>query len=162
MTNTISNQARPWHRPGAKALIVHEGKVLLVRERLKNGYILTDFPGGGIEFGEQLQDALQREVFEEIGLQVIPERVVGAWSFVLREPEVHIVCIGYQCRLADPVQGMPVLDFAHNPAEEHIFEAVWMKPEEIIADSDLLRSAEMVDAVKNLALVKKHTGTYVS
>ncbi len=145
-------QRKPWLRPGVKALIVHEGKVLLIRERLKDGYIITDFPGGGVEYGEELIVALQREVFEEVGIQVIPERVVGAWSFLIEQHQVQIVCIGYQCRLAESQTGKPVLDLTKNPMEENIFEAVWLSPDEIIADPDLLRSDEMLDAVRHLQI----------
>jgi len=152
MTQIEVAQKAPWHRPGAKALIVHEGKVLLIRERRSDGYIITDFPGGGIEFGEELRDGLKREVLEEICLNVIPERVVGAWSFVLWEHNVHIVCVGYQCRLAEEVVGEPVLDFSKNPADELITEAIWMTPEEILAQPEMLHSDEMIEAIKNLRL----------
>ncbi len=145
-------QRKPWLRPGVKALIVHEGKVLLIRERLKDGYIITDFPGGGVEYGEELTVALQREVSEEVGIQVIPDRVVGAWSFLIEQHQVQIVCIGYQCHLAERVAGEPVLDLTNNPMEENIFEAVWLSPDEIIADPDLLRSDEMLDAVRHLQI----------
>ncbi len=145
-------QRKPWLRPGVKALIVHEGKVLLIRERLKDGYIITDFPGGGVEYGEELIAALQREVSEEVGIQVIPDRVVGAWSFLIEQHQVQIVCIGYRCHLAEPVTGEPVLDLTKNPMEENIFEAVWLTPAEIIADPDLLRSDDMLDAVRQLQI----------
>lgn len=142
----------PWHRPGAKALIVHEGKVLIVTERLQNGRILHDFPGGGIEFGEKLTTGLQREVFEETGLRVEPVKVAGAWDFVIAHANVHIVCIAFQCRLAEQITGVPKLDFAHNPATEDIIAASWLTPAEILADTKLLEQAEMYEAVRQLAL----------
>jgi len=54
-------------RPGAYAIIVYEGKILLLTNRETGRYTL---PGGGIEVGERLEDALKREVLEETGLVV--------------------------------------------------------------------------------------------
>jgi len=42
--------------------------VLLVKENV-NGLEFTKFPGGGLEFGEGLMDALIREVDEELGME---------------------------------------------------------------------------------------------
>ena len=54
-------------RSAAKALIVHEGKVLLNRCAHKDGGIYYDLPGGGQEQYEALEDAVVREVLEETG-----------------------------------------------------------------------------------------------
>lgn len=147
-------------RPGVKALIVHDNKILMIHERVKrNGesFIINDFPGGGIEFSENLQHALMREVKEEVGLDISVGKVVGAWDFVIstgghhqREKQgVHIVCIGYQCS----VVGEPILDTTKNPAEEDIFKAEWYTKEELLANNgELLRFPDMIAAVENLDL----------
>lgn len=54
-------------RPAAYGVIVHEGKVLLITNRRTGKYF---FPGGGVDQGERLHDALHREVREETGIQV--------------------------------------------------------------------------------------------
>lgn len=147
-------------RPGVKALIVHDNKILLISEKVKrNGksVIISDFPGGGIEFGENLQDALKREVLEEVGLKIQVEKVVGAWDFVLgsgdhddpQKDGVHIVCIGYQCSLRSNAK----IDISKNPSEENIFDAKWYTKEELLADNGkLLKHPQMIVAVKNLDL----------
>ncbi len=53
-------------RPSVYAVIIHEGKVLLSK-MFGDGY---DFPGGGIERGETIPQALIREVKEETGYDV--------------------------------------------------------------------------------------------
>jgi len=145
-------------RPGVKALIVHESKILMIHERVRRGekiVKITDFPGGGIEFAEPLKDALVREVKEEVGLDIKVENVVGAWDFVLGELEhdvpdksgVHIVCIGYQCSLKSD----PIIDVTHNPAAEDIFDAKWYTREELLEDEEKLsKHPGMIDAVKRL------------
>ena len=139
-------------RPGVKALIVHEEKILMIHERVKeNGAIveITDFPGGGLDFGEGLKDALVREVKEEIDLDVKVGKVVGAWDFVLEENETHIVCVGYQCK----VIGNLTIDTTKNPAQEDIYDVKWYTKEELLANNgEILRDKGMIEAVKNLDL----------
>lgn len=53
------------YRLSAKALIVRDGKVLFVMESEAEGWSL---PGGGIDYGEDIQTALARELSEEIGI----------------------------------------------------------------------------------------------
>ncbi|WP_295772988.1 NUDIX hydrolase [uncultured Mucilaginibacter sp.] len=50
-------------------LINHEQEVLLTDEQVQ-GYRFTKFPGGGVEFGEGLSQALKREFMEECNTEV--------------------------------------------------------------------------------------------
>ncbi|MBN2256857.1 MAG: NUDIX domain-containing protein [Anaerolineaceae bacterium] len=54
-------------RPSAYAIIPWQGKVLLVNTSHTGTYSL---PGGGIEPGERIEDALRREVREETGIEI--------------------------------------------------------------------------------------------
>lgn len=144
----IKNSTTPWLRPGVKALIVNQGKILMVKERIE-GRIIYDFPGGGVDYGEDLKKALKREVSEEIGLEIIIGKAVGNWSFILEKHKVQIVCMGYQCKL----NGSDKINMTNNPAEEDIFDAIWFTKEEILADADnLLRAEGMREAVENLVI----------
>jgi ADP-ribose pyrophosphatase YjhB (NUDIX family) len=140
-------------RPGAKAFIVHEGKILIVRENiLENGEskVWHDVPGGGLEPGETLAEGLQREVMEEVGLRVQVERPVGCWEFMREEATecVHIICTGFQCSLV----GAATIDVHNNPADEDIFETVWMTKEEILAVPELFDSADFMKTVENVQI----------
>lgn len=52
----------------AVGIVFHEGKILLIH-RIKNGSDYFVFPGGGVEGGESLEQALRREIAEELSLQ---------------------------------------------------------------------------------------------
>ena len=54
-------------RTAVYAIIIHQGKVLLLNSRSTN---LLALPGGGVEIGEPMVMALKREVKEETGLEV--------------------------------------------------------------------------------------------
>lgn len=45
------------------------GDVLLSHEK-KDGYSFTKFPGGGLEWGEGIEDCLKREFYEELGITI--------------------------------------------------------------------------------------------
>lgn len=67
-------RARLAIRPAAYGLIVHDGRVLLMGNRRVERLSL---PGGGIEVGERLADAVQREIREETGLTVRVDRLAA-------------------------------------------------------------------------------------
>lgn len=84
-------------------MILRRNRVLLVergREPLKGYWSL---PGGVLEVGENLEDAIRREVREETGLEVSPFSIVEVFERILRDgegkPEYHYVLIDYLCRL---------------------------------------------------------------
>ena len=89
----------------AKAIIVNEEhKVLIVRESgdYDEGTNVGrwDVVGGRIDPAESLFDGLKREVLEESGLEVEPERVITVDDKfqVIKGEDVHIVRIYYLCR----------------------------------------------------------------
>ena len=74
MSEQTPNSERP---PIASAVITHEGKVLLVRRRVKEGNLSWQFPSGEVEPGEFAVKAAVREVREETGLIVSESKVLG-------------------------------------------------------------------------------------
>ncbi|WP_411130234.1 NUDIX hydrolase [Streptomyces sp. x-19] len=65
-------------RPGiAAAIIVHEGRVLMVRRRVSEGKLSWQFPAGEVEPGETREDAAVRETKEETGLDVSAVKLLG-------------------------------------------------------------------------------------
>ncbi|GAB7180418.1 ADP-ribose pyrophosphatase YjhB NUDIX family [Kitasatospora sp. Ki12] len=65
-------------RPGiAAAIVVHEGRVLMVRRRVSEGQLSWQFPAGEIEDGESPEEAAVRETAEETGLGVAAVKLLG-------------------------------------------------------------------------------------
>lgn len=65
-------------RPGiAAAIVVHEGRVLMVRRRVSEGQLSWQFPAGEIEAGESPEEAAVRETAEETGLGVAAVEFLG-------------------------------------------------------------------------------------
>jgi 8-oxo-dGTP diphosphatase len=70
---------RPAHR-GALVAVWHEGEILVLRSSYRPGWSL---PGGGIARGESPRQAAAREIREEIGLAVAPEKLHEAQAVEL-------------------------------------------------------------------------------
>jgi len=89
---------------GVGAVIVRGvDEVLLIRrgqEPLKGEWSL---PGGAVELGETLEEAVRREVLEETGLAVEPAGIVQAFDRIARDAEgrvrYHYVLVDFLCRV---------------------------------------------------------------
>ena len=54
---------------------IKSDKILLSHENI-DGYAMTKFPGGGLEFGEGALDCLKREFMEELGVKISQSKLV--------------------------------------------------------------------------------------
>lgn len=90
---------------GAKALIIHKGKILLLRE--SSTYAdgteagKWDVPGGRIESEEKVREGLVREVKEESGLTIEPGELLGVYDGFpkIGELQCHVVRIYFLCNV---------------------------------------------------------------
>ena len=92
-----------WPLVGVGALIFDQGRILMAqrgKEPLKGCWSL---PGGALETGELLREAVRREVREETGLEIEPLSVFEIFERILPDaagaPEYHYVLIDYLCRV---------------------------------------------------------------
>ena len=92
-------------------ILVHDGKVLITR-RPSNVHLadLWEFPGGKVEAGESLHDALQRELREEIGVETI---VHGEFFTIThRYPDKLVELHFFNCAIRSGApQALEVADF---------------------------------------------------
>ena len=88
----------PVPRVGCGAAIVRDGQLLLVKRLTPPEAGSWSLPGGKVEFGERLADAVVREIREEIGVEIAPERPL----MVVETPNVdgqHWIAPVYLARL---------------------------------------------------------------
>jgi 8-oxo-dGTP diphosphatase len=93
--------------PGVGALIFRgrgkRGPILLVE---RGGHPLKGYwslPGGLVETGESLDEAVRREILEETGLRVKPVEMFGVFERVMRDArgraEYHYLLLDYVCKI---------------------------------------------------------------
>jgi len=100
-----SSQSRTYPtRPylAVSAAIFRDGRVLIVRRAHPPGRGLHTLPGGGVELGETLVEAVVREVREETGLAIEPVALAGYRQVIARDSagkiERHFVILPFAAR----------------------------------------------------------------
>lgn len=133
---------------GVGAVIVHQGRVLLIEranEPLKGEWSL---PGGALELGETLEEGVVREVGEETGLRVEPLAVAEVFDRISRDDagrvRYHFVLVDFLCHLSDG-QSADAVQCASDAVR-----ARWVQPDELDGVRDftvkVIRKALAMDA----------------
>ena len=76
--------------------IITKGKEILLVKR--SGYPFSGYwtlPGGHIEYGETVEQAISREIKEELNLKVKIKQIIGIFSNPQRDPRYHLISISY-------------------------------------------------------------------
>ncbi|MCC7161955.1 MAG: NUDIX hydrolase [Anaerolineae bacterium] len=72
---------------------------LLVQRGENPGKGLWGLPGGFVEMGETVEQALEREILEETGYVIVPGALVGVWSFFNETKKIAGVAVIYHARV---------------------------------------------------------------
>ena len=87
---------------GVGAVVFDGDQVILVRRGSPPSYGAWSLPGGAVEVGETLEEAVVREVAEEIALEVKAEDVVAVLERIFLDPagkvQYHYVLVDFLCR----------------------------------------------------------------
>jgi mutator protein MutT len=85
---------------GAYALIVEDNSILLIKKNGGPYHGKLDLPGGTIEFGERPEEALKRELLEEVGIEIKEynlfdtESVFFDWDYKEKNVQLKVHHIG--------------------------------------------------------------------
>jgi len=127
-------------------LIINEkGEILLARRHQPENPKIHgkwEFPGGGIEIGEEPETALIREVKEETGLDVkivrlLPKVYDNLWNWP--DGKTHVIIFSYECR---PLGGTV------GSADDEIGELKYFKLDKIDYENSLPKTKEIIDLLK--------------
>ncbi len=106
------------------ALVRHpDGRILLVRRDREPGAGLLDLPGGFVDPGESTEQALAREVNEELGVHLLNARYVGSSpnEYIFSKYKVRTSDMAFECQL----------DAIPTTASDDVRELVWTRPEDV-------------------------------
>jgi ADP-ribose pyrophosphatase YjhB (NUDIX family) len=107
------------------AAIIRDGRVLIVRRARAPAHGVYTLPGGVVELGETLEEAIVREVMEETALEIEPVGLAGYRQAISRDAggkiERHFVILPFAARW---LKGEPVLN-------EELGEAHWLHPDRL-------------------------------
>ncbi len=122
------------------AAVFRGGRVLIVRRARPPAHGLYTLPGGGVELGETLEQAVVREIREETALEIEPVALVGFRQAIARDAagrvERHFVILPFAARF---IGGEISLN-------EELAEAHWLEPGELTAFKTTEGLAEIVVA----------------
>jgi ADP-ribose pyrophosphatase YjhB (NUDIX family) len=128
------------------AAIFRDGRVLIVRRGRPPAHGLYTLPGGGVELGETLEQAVVREVREETGLAIAPLALVGFREAIARDAagkiERHFVILPFAARW---VAGEIALN-------DELAEAQWRTLDELAGLKTTEGLTEIVAAAERMAL----------
>ena len=123
-------------------ITLNEDKVLLVRSQYKGEEFFL-FPGGGIEFGETLEEGAIRETFEETGIKVKIKKLIHINEYIYRKDWTkRSVTLFF---LAEPIDEKAINTQTTDGGK--IKEAVWMEIENL--DKIDLRPKILIEGIKN-------------
>ena len=105
-------------------IVDDDGRVLLTRRSIQPFQDLWVMPGGKIDLGEPILEALKREVHEEVGLEIEVKGLIDVFEHLTPgEENCHFVILYYRCR---PLY----CDFVQN--EHEVAEAAWVPCRELV------------------------------
>ena len=121
--------------------MICDGDSILVQDKVNSSYTGVTFPGGHIEHGETLTDAIIREVYEETGLTIHHPRLCGIYDWMVKEDVRYLVFIYKATEFTGKL---------HSSEEGNVR---WMKASAFLKE----RLAHGMDKVYEIAMKEEYT-----
>lgn len=141
------------------ALVVRDGKILLVKENHLPDKGKWNFPAGKLDYGESPADAVAREVYEEAGLNFTPSAILGLHSVHRTDvpgaiSETHVLRIVY---LGEVTGDASNANGEVDNGELEIADYRWLVPDELLAlDDSSLRYHDIKEYVRDYLANKSY------
>ena len=139
----MNDPAPPRHpQLAVSAAIFRQGKILLVRRARSPARGVYTLPGGRVEFGESLHEAVAREVLEETGLRIAVIGLAG-WREVLPAAAGagHYLIMSFAARWV-----------AREPAlNDELDDYRWIAPEALASLTDLKLTGGLDEVIQSAA-----------
>jgi len=74
-------------------VLIKNGKILLIKRKNEPFKDKWALPGGFVEYGERVEDAVLREFQEEVGIKAKIKKLLGVYSEPDRDPRGHVISI---------------------------------------------------------------------
>lgn len=136
---------------GTGASILKDGKLLLVKRGAQPGFGEWSVPGGLVELGEKVQDAVMRETKEEVGLDVEAVRLMDVFDTIMLDAngrvQYHFVVVNFLVRVVG----------GELKTASDILEAKWVPVDEV-GKQNLTRSFREF-FMKNQAEIRRSAGS---
>ncbi|MEM1644410.1 MAG: NUDIX hydrolase [Ignisphaera sp.] len=112
------------------AILIHNGRILLIKRGSEPGRGLWSIPGGAIEVGESVFNAARRELREETGIDAKPLGIIDVVNLIVRDrdskPKYHYVILGIlfdeRTISGSPRPGGDAIDISFLPLEHVLKE----------------------------------------
>lgn len=124
----------------ADGAILKDKKILLIKRKNEPFKGKWALPGGFIEYGERVEHAVIREVFEETGLKAIIKDLVGIYSDPNRDPRGHTITVVYLLEIEEG--GLKAGDDAADAKFFDVNDLPELAYDHGLIIEDVLRSAE--------------------
>jgi 8-oxo-dGTP diphosphatase len=122
------------HSVSVAAIIVDDdGRALMIKRRDNAKW---EPPGGVLELGESIIDALRREAHEETGFDITPERLTGVYKNMNR----GIVALVFRAHIT---AGSP------RPATDETTRLEWLTPDQVTERCDEAYAVRVLDALRD-------------
>jgi len=119
-------------KPAVKALIERDGKFLALKTETPDSEYWV-LPGGKVEYGEKPEEALEREIEEEISCSAEIGDTAGMYYFFTGEDDSgdQVILTAFEVSIDDQE-----VDISSNPADENITDFEWLEADEFMEKTE--------------------------